>query len=92
MIYNIEFSFEAREDIERLKRTGDKKLLKKLYAIITELKEHPTTGTGKPELLKYYKTPTWSRRLSAKHRLVYRIYDESITVLILTSWGHYDDK
>jgi len=41
MIYDIEFSIEAREDIERLKRTGDKKLLKKLYTMITELKEHP---------------------------------------------------
>ena len=92
MRYDIEFSIEAKEDIERLKKSGDKKLLKKLYAILAELKEHPKTGTGKPELLKYYKTPTWSRRLSEKHRVVYRIHDETVTVLILTSWGHYDDK
>ncbi|RNI32200.1 Txe/YoeB family addiction module toxin [Hanamia caeni] len=92
MKYDIEFSLEAKQDIERLKKSGDKKLLKKLYAILTELKEHPKTGTGKPELLKYYKTQTWSRRLSEKHRVVYRIYDETVTVLILTSWGHYDDK
>jgi hypothetical protein len=25
-------------------------------------------------------------------RVVYRIYDETVTVLILTSRGHYDDK
>jgi toxin YoeB len=60
MVYEIELSLEAKEDIERLKRTGDKKLLRKLHAIITELKAHPTTRTGKPELLKYFKTPTWS--------------------------------
>ena len=39
MKYNIEFSFEAKQDIERLKKSGDKKLLKKLYGILTELKE-----------------------------------------------------
>lgn len=92
MKYNIEFSIEALKDIERLKKSGDKKLLKKLYVILTELKDHPKTGTGKPELLKYYKTATWSRRLSEKHRVVYRIHDKTVTVLILTSWGHYDDK
>ena len=92
MKYDIEFSIEAKEDIERLKKSGDKKLLKKLLVIVTELKEHPKTGTGKPEMLKHYKTPTWSRRLSEKHRVVYRIYDETVTVLILTSWGHYGDK
>ncbi len=54
MVYEIELSLEAKEDIERLKRTGDKKLLRKLHAIITELKAHPTTGTGKPELLKLF--------------------------------------
>ena len=41
MKYDIEFSIEAKEDIERLKKSGDKKLLKKLFVIVTELKEHP---------------------------------------------------
>jgi len=25
--------------------------------------EHLTFGTGKPEQLKFYETPTWSRRI-----------------------------
>ncbi len=27
-----------------------------------------------------------------KHRMVYRIFDEEVLVLVLTSYGHYNDK
>lgn len=27
-----------------------------------------------------------------KHRLVYKIEEEKITVLVLSAYGHYDDK
>jgi toxin YoeB len=34
----------------------------------------------------------WSRRISQKHRLVYRIFDTEVLVLVLSAYGHYDDK
>jgi len=34
------------------------------------LKEHPRTGTGQPELLKYDLAGYYSRRINRKHRLV----------------------
>ncbi|MEX2569258.1 MAG: type II toxin-antitoxin system YoeB family toxin [Cyclobacteriaceae bacterium] len=49
---------EALEDIERLKKTGNKVILKKVFSLIQELKEHPETGTGKPERLKHYQQNT----------------------------------
>ena len=27
-----------------------------------------------------------------KHRLVYRIFDTEVLVLVLSAYGHYDDK
>lgn len=48
MTFDIIFSPEALEDIEKLKKIGNKVLLKKLYHLIEELKIHPGTGTGKP--------------------------------------------
>lgn len=54
MIFEIVFTSEALEDIEKLKKTGNKALLKKLYSLVQELKQHPETGTGKPEKLKHY--------------------------------------
>lgn len=67
-------------------------LFKKLYIILPELELHPRTGTGHPEPLKGKNNITWSRHLTAKHRIIYDIYDEEVTVLILTAEGYYDDK
>lgn len=92
MSFSIELTPQAIEDIERHKKSGDKKILIKIDRLLNELREHPTTGTGKPEKLKYFDAPTWSRRINDKHRLVYRIEDTKIIVLVLSFWGHYDDK
>jgi len=92
MSFSIELTPESEADIEKHKKSGDKKVLIKIDKLLNELREHPTTGTGKPELLKHYKEPTWSRRISNKHRMVYRIENDKIIILILSFWGHYDDK
>jgi len=92
MKYLIDYTDEAEIDILKLQKSGDKKTFKKLHLLIAELKEHPKTGTGKPEQLKYYKIPTWSRHISDKHRLIYQIYENTVTVLIVAAFGHYEDN
>lgn len=92
MSYDIQYTGDADRDLERHRKSENKKLLQKIDALLTELREHPKTGTGRPELLKHYEIPTWSRRISGEHRLVYRIQDEVITVLVLSAYGHYGDK
>jgi toxin YoeB len=92
MNYSIEITIDAEKDIEKLKKSGDKKVLVKIDKLLDELRSHPTTGTGKPEQLKHYQIPTWSRRISDKHRLIYRIQEEKVIVLILSFWGHYGNK
>jgi toxin YoeB len=92
MSYSIELTKNAEQDIEKFIKSGDKKVLIKIDKLLDELREHPETGTGKPEQLKYYETPTWSRRITDKHRLIYRIEEEIIVVLVLSFWGHYGDK
>lgn len=64
MSYSIELTEEAISDIEKHKKSGDKKVLVKIDKLLNELREHPTTGIGKPEKLKHYQTPTWSRRIT----------------------------
>jgi len=90
MIFEIVFTSEALEDIEKLKKTGNKALLKKLYSLVQELKQHPETGTGKPEKLKHYQENAWSRKIDRKHRLVYLIDGSKIVVTVLGTYGHYD--
>ena len=87
MSYNLDFSQQAHSDIEFYKKTGNKAVLKKLYVLLNELTEHPYTGTGKPEQLKYILSGTWSRRINQEHRLIYEVYENRI--FIHSAKGHY---
>jgi toxin YoeB len=60
--------------------------------LLPELAEHPRTGTGHPEALKGGNDITYSRRLSGQDRIIYDIYDDVVTVLVLELEGHYNDK
>ncbi len=79
-------------DIKKHELAGDKKLVSKINRFIAELAEHPRTGTGKPEQLKYYSVETWSRRIDDKHRLVYRIFESGLITVVISAYGHYGDR
>jgi len=65
---------------------------KKVGKFIEELREHPKTGLGHPEPLKGKPEGRWSREVTKKHRLVYRIFEVEVYVDVLSAYGHYDDK
>jgi len=90
-MYKIKLSERATEDFVKLKR-HDPNAFKKVEKLLFELTEHPRTGTGQIEQLRYCKEETWSRRISKEHRIVYRVKDDVVEVLILSAYGHYDDK
>jgi toxin YoeB len=92
MSYLLEFSKTALEDIEQHKKIGDKLTLKKIQKLLIELMEHPTMGTGKPEMLKHNLKGLYSRRINQKHRLVYSIKAEIVTVYLLSAHSHYGEK
>jgi len=92
MKYVLEFSDIAIADIEKHRKSGDKIALKKLNKLINELMHHPTTGTGQPKQLRHGLSVMYSRRINQKHRLVYSIKEEIVTVYILSAWSHYGDK
>ena len=91
MNYNLDFKAEAARDLIKLSKNEPKAFAKALV-LIEELKVHPRTGTGKPEPLSGNRSGQWSRRITQKHRLVYEIHDNEVVVLILTAYGHYEDK
>lgn len=68
----------------------DRKMLRKLNRLLTELQRDPCAGVGKFEKLKWL-VDTYSRRIDDANRLVYR-YDGGDTVEILSCKGHYGDK
>lgn len=91
MMYEIQFSERATDDAEKL-RLHEPKAFKKLEKFVAELAEHPYTGTGHPEPLKGDRSGQWSRTITKKHRLVYEVHDDVVVVLVLSAYGHYDDK
>ena len=91
MAYKIRYQKQAIEDAKKLKKE-EPKAFEKLLKLEAELKEHPRTGTGKPEPLSGNRVGELSRRITKKHRLVYEIHDTEVVVLVLTAYGHYDDK
>lgn len=90
-MYELEFSSLSLVGIAKLKKS-DPSCYKKLEKLLDELKEHPHTGTGHPEALKGTSVPTYSRRISEKHRLVYEIESSKIKIFVLSVYGHYADK
>lgn len=87
-MYRIVFTDDARKDLQLLQHKAPQ-TIKKLRTLLQELQDHPRTGTGQVELLKHYAEETWSRRINKEHRLVYRIYDDIVEVLVLSTYGHY---
>ena len=45
----------------KIRKSGDKASVKKADSIIAELYDHPETGIGQPEKLKFGLTGYWSR-------------------------------
>lgn len=91
MAYKVINTREADEGFARLAKS-EPKAFAKAVRLIEELRDHPKTGLGHPEPLKGQPEGRWSRRITEKHRLVYRILETEVVVLVLTAYGHYDDK
>lgn len=62
-------------------QTQDKKTLKRINKLLTDIKRDPFSGIGKPEPLKDNLSGFWSRRIDDTNRLIYAIDDEKITVI-----------
>ncbi len=90
-LYKVIIKEEAQEDLKRLLH-NEPKAYKKALRFIGELYEHPKTGLGHPEPLKGQPHNRWSREITKKHRLVYRIFETEVYVDVLSAYGHYDDK
>lgn len=70
-------------------REKDQRLHRTLCQLLKEmLRGDPSTGTGKPEPLKHNLSGFWSRRLSAKDRIIYKFDDRYIYIFAIG--GHYE--
>ncbi|MBD5358152.1 MAG: Txe/YoeB family addiction module toxin [Bacteroides sp.] len=92
MIYELILQPEAEQHLEEWKKSGQKKILKKIIDLFSELREHPTTGTGQVEQLKGNLSGFWSRRIDKGSRMVYTIENERVIVTVVSLKGYYGNK
>lgn len=73
------FAEQAWEDYLHWQKT-DKRLRKRINALISETVRTPYSGTRKPEALKHALAGYWSRRITDEHRFVYRVEGTSLLI------------
>ena len=69
-------------------QSKDKKILRKINALIKDIQRNPYSGIGKPEPLVGNLSGWWSRRIDDKNRITYCERDD--VVIIASCKGHYD--
>jgi toxin YoeB len=68
-------------------QTQDKKIAKRINALIQDIQRNGYEGIGKPEALRYNWQGYWSRRITDEHRLIYKVIDGEM--LIASCRYHY---
>lgn len=66
----------------------DRKMLKKINQLLKDIERNGNEGLGKPDPLTGNLSGYWSRRISERDRLVYRI--DEVNIYILSCRYHYE--
>ena len=86
-MYEIIYTKKAAADIPKLKAA---KLDGKAKAMIELIKQNPYQTPPRYERLKGDLEGALSRRINIRHRLVYQVLEEIMTVKIISMWPHND--
>ncbi len=70
-------------------RGQDKRTLRRINRLVEDVLRSPFSGVGRPEALKGNLAGFWSRRIDERHRFVYAIDDQRVTVI--SCRYHYDE-
>ena len=69
-------------------QTQDRKMLKRVNALIKDICRSTFDGIGKPEPLKHNLSGWWSRRIDEANRIVY--YEREGIIYLVSCRGHYN--
>lgn len=76
----LSWASNAWEDYLYWQKT-DRKVLKRINALIKDIRRQPFSGLGDPEPLKHNWSGYWSRRIDREHRLVYTVTGDAVTIV-----------
>jgi toxin YoeB len=86
-MFKVRLVKQAAKDYELIKSA---KLNTQVIKLIQIMKSNPLQSPPPYEKLIGDLAGAYSRRINIKHRLVYKIDEESKTIIILRMWTHYD--
>ncbi|OBJ31238.1 Txe/YoeB family addiction module toxin [Mycolicibacter heraklionensis] len=58
----------------------DRRVLRRINQLVADIQRNGNEGIGKPEPLKRGFQGYWSRRITAEHRLVYKVVDDEVRI------------
>ena len=87
-MWDVLYSKRAVKDLEKIRTSL---LYPKLKELIDIIKQNPYSNHPKFKKLSGFEN-VYSRRLNIQHRLVYQIFDNELSVKVISLWGHYDDN
>ncbi len=90
-MYEIRFDARAEKTVAKWKKSNPI-LFKKLRQVLKDIMLHPRLGIGHPGPLVGGVDIVYSRHISAHNRIIYRIHDNEVYVLVVEVEGHYGDK
>ena len=69
-------------------QSQDKKTLRRINKLISDMCRHPYDGIGKPEPLKWGLSGAWSRRIDSANRIIYTVGGEQLCIISVRD--HYE--
>lgn len=91
-MYRIVLTQTAIDHYNAFVKSGNVKVVNRIKLLLADIAQHPYTGIGKPEALRFSLAGMWSRRINREHRLIYTVDDDRIIVHILAMHSHYGKK
>ncbi len=86
-MYRIVYSKKSLKHVQNIKTANLEKQIKELMNV---LRKNPFRNPPPYEKLQGELKGFYSRRINAKHRLAYQVYESEKTVKILSMWTHYE--
>ncbi len=80
---------QAQIDCDYWKKTNNQVIMKRISALLLDIKEHPYAGIGKPEALRFDLKGKWSRRINSEYRIIYTVSEEEAKIYIYSMRYHY---
>lgn len=87
-MFQVDLDKKAQKQLDKIKTNS--RLLAKFLEIITDITQNPYSPKFKFERLKGNFSGYCSKRLDQKNRVIYKVVDQKVIVLVISILGHYE--